>query len=77
MECKTCIHASFERTPTGRIKRDHAGRCELSSELSKLAEACAAPCVAVITRSIAIWPDTCATNCSRWKPTTHPTKDAK
>lgn len=74
MQCGTCTHAVFERTPTGRFKRGCAGLCGIESDLMKMAEDCAAPCVIVNTRSYAIWPDTCATNCSHYKqPDTKPT----
>jgi len=27
VKCKDCSHATWERTPTGRIKAKHVGRC--------------------------------------------------
>lgn len=67
MECGTCTHAVFERTPTGRITRNSLGKCGIESDLIKLAQACAAPCLRVRAYSQGIWGDTCATNCSHYK----------
>ena len=77
MECRTCIHASFERTPTGRICRAYAGNCAVSNELTRLARECAAPCVAVTAHSVAIWPDTNATDCSHYLPATQAERKEK
>lgn len=71
MPCKTCIHAEFERTPTGQIKKKLAGKCLKQGELIQLAKDCAAPCVVVRAYGHSIWPDTNATNCTHWKQATH------
>lgn len=71
MECKTCVHADFERTPTGRIKRNYVGRCMKSDEIVSLARECAAPCVQVAVYGVGIWPNTDATNCAHWQPAAH------
>lgn len=34
--CKTCKHAVFPRTPTGRIKRNEAGKCAYPIEMPKI-----------------------------------------
>lgn len=70
MECKTCIYAEFERTPTGRIKQKAAGKCLKQGELMQLAKDCAAPCLRIQTFGVYIWPNTNATNCSHWKQAT-------
>lgn len=67
MKCGTCIHARWQLTPTGRIKKHTAGKCQRQGELLNRAKQASAPCLVVNTSAHAIWPDFSATNCPEWK----------
>lgn len=58
--CKDCIHAKWERTPTGRIKRNESGRCEVSLQWIENQIRFNLPICASITvhNKSGIWPDT-------------------
>jgi len=58
--CKTCTHASFQKTASGRIKHA-AGRC-----LFPITQVVIPICVHVEVNRTAIWPDYGA-DCPTWQ----------
>jgi hypothetical protein len=68
--CGTCTHAHFERTPTGRIKRNLSGRCTKQFDLIAAFSTPNAPPCLVFSNPTAcnIWPDYDATHCPLWQP---------
>lgn len=50
--CKTCAHAGFVLTPTGRIMRNVAGKCHVEYDMPPIPE-----CVKISFHRISIWPD--------------------
>ena len=70
--CKQCAHAEWNRTPTGRIKRDTCGKCLKASEIVDLFNRelvmTAPPCVSVYKAGInAIWPNNDADKCPHFQ----------
>lgn len=69
--CRTCKHALFELTPTGRIK-NKAGYCRKVDTLAKAALESTrktAPCVLIGRMSThCVWPDYDATYCTEHEP---------
>lgn len=72
--CGTCRHGKFQRTPTGRTKRDTAGRClhpAIDSAASidalwwRLRYSVPLGVFVELPRVKAIWPD--YTNCNFWE----------
>lgn len=63
--CGECKHAEWERTPTGRIKRGTAGRCEKQKELLAMYVVVKhPPCLAIGGATVnGIWPDYDASGC--------------
>lgn len=63
--CGACANARWALTPTGRIKRGTAGRCNKEADLLAgfLAQE-APPCLVISTpHRVAIWPDYAADKC--------------
>ena len=68
MKCGSCVHAIFERTPTGRIKKAFSGKCAKAVELLRAIEDSAPPCVSTERiHVVRVWHDMTATNCTEWK----------
>lgn len=63
MTCKTCKYATFELTPTGRIKRNLVGRCSVPAPAPPVAPACF-----VFSKPLraGVWPDMGAA-CTAWE----------
>lgn len=57
--CNNCFYATWQRTPTGRIKRNEPGRCELSLEWIKnrIEETTPACITHVDPWKVCIWPN--------------------
>jgi len=54
MSCKTCKWAKFQRTPSGRIKRNVHGTCEYPPPIEPLKPACE---IYKQSGRMAIWPE--------------------
>ena len=63
--CGECQFALWVRTPSGRIKKNVAGRCGKARELEEFYKGRqVAPCISISAPSlVCIWPDYDATNC--------------
>jgi hypothetical protein len=64
--CRDCIHAIWERTPTGRIKQYLCGRCGVEKEILEMyTHRRVPPCITVSQpHKSAIWPHYDARGCT-------------
>lgn len=63
--CRDCIHARWQLTPTGRIKKNLCGFCSKREELLELFTQTRVPPCLTVDRPIyaSIWPDYDASGC--------------
>lgn len=70
MKCSDCQHASFNLTPTGRIKKLIAGHCDKAMVLASMfnLNTVVAPCLLHPSPAhiVCIWPDYDATHCTEF-----------
>lgn len=58
--CRDCIHARWELSPTGRIKRGSAGLCSKEFEVADIK---LPVCITASFYRVFIWPDCPAAQC--------------
>jgi hypothetical protein len=69
-QCKDCTHAQFQRSPTGRIRKQFCGYCGMQQKLlTYYRHDHSAPCIVLsVPHAVAIWFDYDASHCPLFNP---------
>jgi len=76
MNCGQCANAQFQLTPTGRFRRNDAGRCGKSNDLLERFKKTLPPCLnGRDAYAVCIWPEYDAEHCPAFEKKAKPSKE--